>query len=461
MYRDRRDCLTSRWVPTIFCALLSVFVAEASPRAPYPPLPETGLILYHERFDDQYSYWTTNSQVTVGDYLLVQGWSGFALDRSGASVVPFIVPGVDGGAHTNLSPQNGALRFWFTAGWTSSTLSGTGPGATARLADLLAVGTNGESLLCWSLRVSSDGSTISLLAQSDSGTTTLLTTNIGWQAGTAHNLALNYGTNGTQLFLDGALAAEGSATVNLPAGNAALVLGSSLAGSDPAHGSFDEVYSFGRFETAFEVDWYYTRTEYQAVLGPRSAEEDAAIQARRAAALASRESSFSSSFSSEGTESFGGRDLLGCLPGGPVYLTNTAAWFDTNNGWQVSFDARGGSADSIYEVLGSTNVAADLSTWSWLTNTYTCSTVFLLQQPETNAFYILGDSSRLSTDGYGTPNEWYWLHGLNPRLAGIATQDPDHDGLANFQEYRHGSDPQVSEGFGIWVATPQGAFGLP
>ena len=59
-------------------------------------------------------------------------------------------------------------------------------------------------------------------------------------------------------------------------------------------------------------------------------------------------------------------------------------------------------------------------------------------------------------DGLGTPPAWYVQHGLNPLASGIATQDPDHDGLANRQEYLWGTDPQASEEFSVWVSTPGG-----
>jgi len=91
------------------------------------------------------------------------------------------------------------------------------------LADLLAIG-NGQAVLCWSLQLSSDGSTLSLFSQTDNGPVELLSTNIAWQAGAAYCVGLNYGTNGTALFLDGQVVAQGAATLPIPAGSAELVL---------------------------------------------------------------------------------------------------------------------------------------------------------------------------------------------------------------------------------------------
>ena len=64
-------------------------------------------------------------------------------------------------------------------------------------------------------------------------------------------------------------------------------------------------------------------------------------------------------------------------------------------------------------------------------------------------------------DGLGTPPAWYVQHGLDPLSPGIATQDADQDGLLNREEYLWGSDPQVSEGFSVWVSSPGGYGGIP
>jgi hypothetical protein len=51
-------------------------------------------------------------------------------------------------------------------------------------------------------------------------------------------------------------------------------------------------------------------------------------------------------------------------------------------------------------------------------------------------------------DGFATPAAWY-------------RQDPDHDGLLNWQEYLWGGDPQASAGFSVWVSSPGGCSGIP
>ena len=49
------------------------------------------------------------------------------------------------------------------------------------------------------------------------------------------------------------------------------------------------------------------------------------------------------------------------------------------------------------------------------------------------------------TDGDGMPDGWEVAHGLNPRDPSDAMQDPDHDGLNNLQEYLAGTDPNNTD----------------
>jgi hypothetical protein len=65
------------------------------------------------------------------------------------------------------------------------------------------------------------------------------------------------------------------------------------------------------------------------------------------------------------------------------------------------------------------------------------------------------------SDGYGTPDSWYWMAGLNPHVPGIGGMDFDGDGLLNYQEYLYGTSPTVSEGFALWVSEPAVFSGIP
>src|ERR1035438_7951547 len=226
--------------------LISVSKAGAEPRGPFPPLPESK-ILYYESFDSEYGLGATNPVIvvpTVG--VLTQSWSGYALDRFAAVVVPFLIPALDGAGHTNIScATGGALRFWLQPHWQTASLGNGsgGPGACARLMDLAAVG-GSQTVSVWSLQTTPDGSALRLVSQTDSGPVELLQAAILWATDSPHCLVLNYGPQGTALFVDGQQVASGPGTPALPLSAAVLVLGSAIDGCDPAQSEFDEFFSF-------------------------------------------------------------------------------------------------------------------------------------------------------------------------------------------------------------------------
>jgi hypothetical protein len=49
------------------------------------------------------------------------------------------------------------------------------------------------------------------------------------------------------------------------------------------------------------------------------------------------------------------------------------------------------------------------------------------------------------TDGDGMTDEFENANGLNPNNPNDATQDPDHDGLTNLQEFQKGTNPQAAD----------------
>ena len=147
-------------------------------------------------------------------------------------------------------------------------------------------------------------------------------------------------------------------------------------------------------------------------------------------------------------------------------------------------------AGASYDLYCTTNLdflpapALCQTNWAWLCRGLPDQTVFVvtnLSYPE--CFFRLGttldsngdgipdayclmvlhvpvntDLGSASTDGYGTPNQWYSQHGLSPLAAG---QDPDQDALLNWQEYQYGSNPTVPEGFTVWLSTPNTTSSIP
>jgi hypothetical protein len=169
-----------------------------------------------------------------------------------------------------------------------------------------------------------------------------------------------------------------------------------------------------------------------------------------------------------------------------VWLTNAVAQLTNNGRMNLQFTIEGGASAVAYDVFANSTlglIVTNSSPWAWMGQGYTCQT-YTLTNLQGACYLVLGtpvDTSgsgltdayeRLvlhlnpqnqsqQTDAYGVPIGWYAQHGLDPVTPGIGGQDPDQDGLLNYQEYLYGTNPQVSEGFGLWVGTPSGASGIP
>jgi hypothetical protein len=165
-----------------------------------------------------------------------------------------------------------------------------------------------------------------------------------------------------------------------------------------------------------------------------------------------------------------------------VYMTNMTYAFISGQGNTFTFTISGGLPGYSYDVFATTNpliAGIGKSSWTWLGRGTNCGIYFVTNQPNNPSFYMLGTpllatngggltvayenliSTNYSSDGFGTPNGWYLSEGINPQISGVGTNDPDGDGLLNWQEYLYGSNPEVSEGFAIWVAEPSITSGIP
>jgi hypothetical protein len=105
---------SEKFVPIIILATVLLWAGNllALPRSPFPPYPESAA-LYHESFDEDYSWSQTNAELTVfGLGLLDESWSGYALQRTGEAVTPFVILALNSDGSTNItSDTGGALRF--------------------------------------------------------------------------------------------------------------------------------------------------------------------------------------------------------------------------------------------------------------------------------------------------------------------------------------------------------------
>ncbi|MBI5386361.1 MAG: hypothetical protein HZA90_16955, partial [Verrucomicrobia bacterium] len=347
------------------CCAVSVHARPRPPVPPLPPLPGTPPLLFQASFDEAFTYGQNEAVVSIPHFgNLVQSWSGLALERAGVWVPPFVVRGIDAGGHTNLACDGfgGAVRLWLTPYWSSSGAGGAGIGNAARVLDFAAVG-GGDAVTVWSLQVTPDGNAFVLLTPGEGGPVEVLRAPIAWRAGEAHLVVLDYGPQGTGLFLDGRLVATGAGTLGLPAPAAALMLGSTLAGTETAGGAFDEVGSFGGPLSEAQVAAYFQQTYRQAALGPISEDEDAARLAARQARVA------------QSLWAAGGQTMLldfgegGCsefkltaslLPALHVF-TNQGAVFTNHN---VKLTWCGREPGVVYDLLYATNIAPPIR-WEW------------------------------------------------------------------------------------------------
>ena len=217
----------------LLTASLVLFTRQASadPRGPVPPMPEKAAV-WQESFDEYYFSGETNFDILIDGFgLLDQSWSGYQLNRVGATVVPFTIPGLDSSGHTNVS-SDGALRFWAQPAWSSQSAGGTGPETNAVLAELDA-SSGGDVARAWDLEISPDGGTLALVTPSGPGLAVVLETSISWQTNEAHCIALDFGTNGSELYVDGQPVALGSALPSVPPALAEIDLGQHRGGRKP------------------------------------------------------------------------------------------------------------------------------------------------------------------------------------------------------------------------------------
>ena len=85
-----------------------------------------------------------------------------------------------------------------------------------------------------------------------------------------------------------------------------------------------------------------------------------------------------------------------------------------------------------------------------------------LEDANGNGIYDAGEPGTWNAvvDG-SVPAAWYTANGLNASDPTVGIQDPDLDGLLNQQEYLYGTDPNVSQGFSVWIGTPDGTTSIP
>jgi hypothetical protein len=434
-------------------------------------------------FND-YSSWTSDAgyaplSFTNLNFSILGNGHSLVVDSNLPAWLQYNVKESDG--TTNLTVDTGTVTFWFAPNWSGTNQGGAGPGVFGRLLEVGSYTTN-SNLGWWSLYVDDVGNNLYFSAQTNnsSGTfTNYISLPIAWTTNFFHFIALTYTATNTALYLDGILATNGPGVTIYPGANVlanGFTIGSSTNGLNQAHGFFNSLQTFnvpldaGTIQQIFSdnYDFYMINPFNTAMESLSSASSDP-------------------SFSDDGYSAITGAGNLQWVGSAPgmggtnayqVWITNVTAVAAGNGTMNVTFTIAGGLPGYLYDVFATGALQGPLAngTWVWLGQGSTCNT-YTVNIPTRHAFLILGtpldtdgdgltdayeklvshtDPTQAQTDVYGVPMAWYLQYGLNPTSGG---QDPDHDGLLNYQEYLYGTKPQVSEGFSIW--TPAANSNIP
>jgi hypothetical protein len=189
----------------------------------------------------------------------------------------------------NLNPAVGSVRLWVCPDWSSASVGGTGPGAIARLIEVgnWLEGASGS----WALSFSPDGDNLIFSGLAGGKALDYLQADLQWEAGTWHLVALTYGPQGSELFLDGEPIAQGGGVVSwtdlAELAQQSFCVGSSHSGQNCAEAELEELATFNRSLSADEVADYCRKTLPIVEQGPITPEEEAqrlqAVLAARAA----------------------------------------------------------------------------------------------------------------------------------------------------------------------------------
>ena len=375
---------------------------------------------------------------------------------------------------TNLTVNAGSVTFWFAPDWSSTN------GGLGQWAQLLDVGewTSNSSYGYWGLSVDPAGSNLWFVSQDGAGNTHGLSTPISWTTNYFHFVALTYSSTNVSLYLDGQLATNDPGGLSIWPDSEVLsngfYVGSDYSGVYQAHGLFNSLYTYNYPLDSNTVQQIYGYEYGWYMINPLNY----AMANVSFSSATNSYPSYSSTFNvitGPGELQWNGAAST-CSYGTDAYdvwITNVMARAAGNGTMNITFTIEGGADGVPYDVFANSVLSFGTNgvPWAWMGQGYHCNTYTITNLQSSFCFLILGtpkdtggygltDAYELlvdkinpngpQTDGYGVPYAWYAEFGLGTQSA---TQDPDHDGLLNYQEYFYGTRPNVSEGFSIWTAT--------
>ena len=253
----------------IVCAGLALVTSVvAEPRGTLPPWPEQTLGIWS--FDQWYPpLRSPRAAIGIENAQLAESWSGYSLTRDLLALSPVAIPVTEPySGKRNFTTAQGTVRFWFCPNWSSASKESTGPGAYARLLELVSLGSK-ESEVLYSLYLSPEGNSIYLSGQGVGGPTDFLKAEVNWQAGQWHLIALAYDEKQTTLFVDAVPVATGTAMPDVAQWKRdalGLVIGSDLAAANPAQGQFDEFCTFDFPLNADDLRYYWRCNGVKSVI---------------------------------------------------------------------------------------------------------------------------------------------------------------------------------------------------
>lgn len=400
------------------------------------------------------------------------------LDTTNSSPAYLFYNVVETNGYTNLITTNGSLSLWFNPDWSSTNLGGTGPGEWGNLISLGQAGTNGSSWWAWYL--SPDGGTVYFSSQTNGGTSsTYLSAPVSFATSNWYNLALTYSLTNCAFYTNGVLVTNGTGVAYWPGPDVTFFsVGSDSNGFYQAGGMFDDLQSY---------NYPLSLGFVEANFGLYSLFYGYAGSGSYAPAIVSAPSTNTVLPTLDWITGPGFLQSLGASATYPtssnVWITNWSATIMSSNVVNVNLAVAGGSNGLAYDVFATTAITSPITnaTWYWMGQACRGTNYALLitNYPPGNIFLMLGTPQmesygltiafeRLilksdSTTGYtygGLPDAWIAINGLEGNT-NILSQDPDQDGLNNWQEYLYGTKPLVSEGFAIWVSSPAGVSGIP
>ena len=414
---------------------------------------------------------------------LGNGWS-LVVDSTNAAWLQYNVVETNGA--TNLTVDAGTVTFWFAPNWSSTNEGGTGPGEWGRLFEVGSY-TPDSSYGWWSLYVDPDGANIYFSAQTNdlsSNACIYLSAPIAWTTNYFHFIALTYSATNTALYLDGSLVTNGPPMTIYPGADVltnGFFIGSDSNGVNQAHGLFNTVATYSVPLNGDTIQQIFNRDYGIYMMIPWNTAMFKVSAANSSSGSLSQPSSSPSYFNI-----ISGAGYLQYLGGSADCVTSSNVWMTNVSATVVSqpltfnFSIAGGFYGWMYDVFATPALASSLTNgvWTWMGQGGTCSSYSIPGLPTSGAvLFILGtpldtdgdgltdayerlvshsDPNIPDTDGNGMPDGWQVLHfggvGTNPN------SDPDQDGLTNFKEYLYGTDPQLSEGFAIWVSVPNGSI---